>query len=96
MARRRAPARPVSELQTSGPRLVRQAQRDGAVALTRYGKTVAYLISPAVRQRHEQLDQAANRALWAIDIKRGLRDLEQGDVTEWDEVYAALGRELAQ
>lgn len=91
-----AVAHPVSELQTSAPDLVRQAQRRGAVPLTRYGKTVAYLVSPETRRRQEELEQAADRALWAIDIARGMRDLEQGDVTEWDEVYEALARELAR
>ncbi len=89
-------ARPVSELQTSAPELVRRAQRRGAVPLTRYGKTVAYLVSPELRRRQEELEQAANRALWAIDIARGMHDLEQGDVMEWDEVYETLARELSQ
>jgi antitoxin (DNA-binding transcriptional repressor) of toxin-antitoxin stability system len=89
-------ARPVSELQTSAPELVRRAQRKGAVPLTRYGKTVAYLVSPESRRRQEELELAANRALWAIDIARGMRDLEQGDVMEWDEVYETLARELSQ
>ena len=91
-----APGRPVSELQTSGPSLVRQARRKGALALTRYGKIVAFLVSPEMHQRQEDLEQAANRALWAIDIQRGLHDLEAGDVTEWDKVYGALERELAK
>lgn len=96
MAREASAAHPVSELQTSGPDLVRRAQRKGAVPLTRYGKTVAYIVSPETRRRQEDLELAANRALWAIDIARGLRDLERGDVTEWDEVYEALARELAR
>lgn len=91
-----AVAHPVSELQTSAPDLVRQAQRQGAVPLTRYGKTVAFLVSPQTRRRQEELERAANRALWAIDIARGMRDLEQGDVAEWDEVYESLERELAE
>ncbi|MBI2323455.1 MAG: hypothetical protein HYU87_00605 [Chloroflexi bacterium] len=91
-----AVAHPVSELQTSAPELVRQARRKGAVPLTRYGKTVAFLVSPETRRRQEDLEQAANRALWAIDIARGMHDLQRGDVTEWDEVYAGLERELAQ
>lgn len=91
-----AVAHPVSELQTSAPDLVRQAQRKGAVPLTRYGKTVAFLVSPETRRRQEELETAADRALWAIDVARGMRDLEQGDVAEWDEVYAALERELAE
>lgn len=94
--RETAVAHPVSQLQTSAPDLVRQAQRNGFVPLTRYGKTVAYLVSPDTRRRQEELEQAANRALWAIDIARGMRDLERGDVTEWDEVYAALERELTR
>lgn len=86
---------PVSRLQTSGPDLVRQAARKGAVALTRYGKTVAYLVSPGTRERQQELEEAANRALWAIDIERGLEDLKRGDVSEWDKVYDALKHELA-
>ncbi len=87
-------AHPVSELQTSAPDLVRQARRRGVVPITRYGKTVAFLVSPQTRRRQEELERAANRALWAIDVARGMRDLEEGDVVEWDEVYAALEREL--
>lgn len=89
-------ARPVSELQTSGPSLVRQAKRNGALALTRYGKTVAFLVSPEVHHRQEELEQAANRALWALDIQRGLQDLEAGDVVEWNEMYGTLDRELTK
>src|SRR6266542_4380524 len=89
-------AHPVSELQTRAPDLVRHAQRKGAVPLTRYGKTVAYLVSPETHRRQAELQEAANRALWAIDIARGMRDLERGDVTEWDEVYEALARELGR
>ena len=91
-----AASRPVSELQTRAPDLVREAQRAGTVPLTRYGKTVAYLVSPETRRRQEDLEQAANRALWAIDIARGMRDLEHGDVSDWDEVYEALARELGR
>lgn len=96
MAAKDRAAHPVSELQTRGPDLVRQARRRGAVPLTRYGKTIAYLVSPETRARQEELEQAANRALWAIDIARGLDDLERGDVSEWDEVYETLARELAR
>ena len=96
MTRDAAAPHPVSELQTSAPELVRQAHRKGAVPLTRYGKTIAYLVSPETRRRQEELERAANRALWAIDIARGMGDLKRGDVREWDEVYEALARELAR
>lgn len=73
-----APGRPVSKLQTSVPSLERQARPKGALAFTCYGKTVAFLVSPEMHKRQEDLEQAANRALWAIDIQRGLHDLEAG------------------
>lgn len=94
MSRAAARSRPVSELQTRGPSLIREAQKNGSLALTRYGQTVAYLISPSTRERQEELERAANRAIWAIDLHRAMRDLRLGAVREWDEIYAELRSEL--
>lgn len=94
MTRAAARSRPVSELQTRGPSLLREARKNGSLALTRYGKTVAYLISPDTRDRQEELERAADRAIWAIDLQRAMRDLKRGAVMDWDEIYAELRREL--
>lgn len=87
-------SRRISELQSAAPEVVGEAQRNGVVEITRYGHAVAYLISPEQRRRQEELEEAANRALWAIGIERALRDLREGRVVSWDEAAADLRREL--
>jgi len=42
----------ISELQAQAPRLVREAERQGAVTIARHGRTVAFLIS---RERMEAI-----------------------------------------
>lgn len=79
--------RQVSELQSNGADIVAQA-KDHPVELRRYSETVAYVISPAQHQRARQLEEAAQRALWAFAIQRGLQSLEEGRVTVWDEAAA--------
>lgn len=36
------------------------------------------------------LDEAAQRAIWAIDIERGLGALREGRTVPWDEAIARL------
>ena len=42
----------ISQLQAQAPRLVREAEKEGAVTIARYGKTVAFLVS---RERMEAI-----------------------------------------
>ena len=42
----------ISELQAQAPRLVREAEKQGAVTIARHGRTVAFLIS---RERMEAI-----------------------------------------
>ena len=79
--------RQVSELQSRGSAIVAEAKKH-PVELRRYSETVAYLVSPEQHQRSTQLEEAAQRALWAFSIQRGLRSLEEGRVTEWDAATA--------
>lgn len=76
--------RQVSELQSSGAEIVAEAkERD--VELRRYGETVAYVVSPESHARAKQLEEAEQRAYWGFVIARGLKSLEKGRVTVWDE-----------
>lgn len=85
--------RQVSELQSSGADIVAEAKKH-PVELRRYSETVAYLVSPEQHERYKQLEEAARRALWAFAIARGLKSLEEGRVTPWDEATAARLREM--
>lgn len=80
--------RQVSDLQSKGPDIVAEAKKH-PVELRRYSETVAYVISPEQHKRSRELDEAAQRALWAFAIQRGLTSLEEGRVTVWDEATAA-------
>ncbi len=75
--------RQVSELQSKGPDIVAEAKKH-PVELRRYGDTVAFVISPQQHKRLTELEGAAQRALWAFAIQRGMRSLEEGRVIEWD------------
>lgn len=79
--------RQVSELQSRGPDIVAEAKKR-PVELRRYSKTVAYVVSPERHARLRQLEEAAQRALWGFLIARGLKSLEEGRVTVWDEETA--------
>lgn len=76
--------RQVSELQSNGAEIVAEA-KEHPIELRRYGETVAYVISPDRHARLQQLEEAAQRAYWGFVIARGLKSLEEGRVTEWDE-----------
>lgn len=45
-------------------------------------------VPPADASRLQQLEEAAQRALWGFVIARGLKSLEEGRVTVWDEATA--------
>ncbi len=82
--------RSISELQRDAPEIVREASERGEVEITRYGETVAYVISPSERSRREKMDAAAERAIWAIDFQRAMKDLKEGAVIDWEEVITRL------
>jgi prevent-host-death family protein len=88
--RGRAKARPISELQRDAPEIVREASERGEVAITRYGETVAYVISPEERERAQEIERALDRAIWAIDLKRAMEALKAGDVVDWEDAAAEL------
>ena len=85
--------RQVSDLQSKGPAIVAEARKH-PVELRRYSETVAYVVSPEQHKRSRQLEEAAQRALWAFAIQRGLKSLEEGRVTAWDEAAAARLRAM--
>jgi prevent-host-death family protein len=79
----------VSELQDHAAELIRDAS-EGPVGITRYGRLVAALISPDDLASFQELQRAAERALWALDVKRAADDLSSGDIEEWDDVVKQL------
>lgn len=85
--------RQVSELQSRGADIVAEAQKH-PVELRRYSETVAYVLSPEQLERYRQLEEAAQRAYWGFVIARGLRSLEEGRVTVWDEATEARLRAM--
>lgn len=76
--------RQVSDLQSRGADIVAEARKH-PVELRRYSETVAYVVSPERHARLQQLEEAAQRALWGFVIARGLKSLEEGRVVTWDE-----------
>ncbi len=79
--------RQVSDLQSSGADIVAEAKRH-PVELRRYSETVAFVVSPERHARLQQLEEAAQRALWGFLIARGLKSLDEGRVNTWDEATA--------
>ncbi len=79
--------RQVSELQSKGPEIVAEVKQH-AVELRRYGDTVAFVISPEQHRKFTQLEEAAQRALWAFGIQRGMKSLEEGRVISWNAAAA--------
>ena len=76
--------RQVSDLQSRGAEIVAEVKKH-PVELRRYSETVAFVVSPEAHARLRQLEEAAQRAYWGFIIARGLRSLEEGRVTTWDE-----------
>jgi PHD/YefM family antitoxin component YafN of YafNO toxin-antitoxin module len=79
----------VSELQDRAPQLIREAN-EAPIGITRYGRMVAALISPEDLSSFQELELAAERALWALDADRAAQDLARGTVEDWDDVVADL------
>lgn len=85
----KARVRQMSELQTDAAGVVAETAQ-GAVEIRRYSEPVAYLESVEQHREHIALDDALNRAIWAVDLARALRDVDEGKLKEWDEVAAVL------
>ena len=83
------PVHAISELQDRAPQLVREAS-EAPVGITRYGRLVAALISPDDLALFQELEDAAERALWLLDAERASRDLSSGAVEDWDKTVAKL------
>lgn len=83
-------SRSISELQRDAPGVVREATKRGEVEITRYGETMAYVVSPHERDRLREAEHALNRAIWAIDLKRAMEDWKAGNVVEWAEFEKEL------
>lgn len=83
-------SRSISELQREAPEIVREAGEQDEVEITRYGEPVAYIVSPRARQRAQELDRAADRAVWSIDFQRAMKAAEEGRILDWDEAAKRL------
>jgi len=83
-------ARQMSDLHRDAPAVVREASERGEVEIRRYGKAVAYVVSPQERRRAQWLERVVTRAVVAEQYRRAWEDLEAGNVVEGDEVEAML------
>lgn len=81
--------RQMNELQTDAAGVVAQAE-DGPVEIRRYSEPVAYIESVEQHREHQELDAALNRAIWALDVARALRNVSEGKFKRWGEVAAML------
>lgn len=81
--------RQISELQSDAAGVVAQTER-GPIEIRRYSEPVAYLESVDQHREHQELDAALDRAIWALDVARALRNVEEGRVKRWAEVAAML------
>lgn len=82
--------RPIRDLHRDAPGVVREAIEQGEVEITRYGQPVAYVISPTERRRRQALEDAAERAISAMDWERAMKAAEEGRVVDWEDVVARL------
>lgn len=81
--------RQISELQADAAGVVAETER-GAVEIRRYSEPVAYLESVAQHREHQELDAALDRAIWALDLAKALRNVTEGRFKRWAEVAAML------
>lgn len=82
-------SRQISELQSDAPGVVAQAQQ-GPIEVRRYSKPVAYLESVIQHREHQELDAALDRAIWALDLARAMRNVQEGTYDRWEQVAATL------
>ena len=88
-AARAARYRQISELRSNAAGVVAQA-RHGPVEIRRYNEPVAYLESVDEHRKHQQLDAAFNRAVWALDLARAIGNVAEGNFTRWETVATTL------
>ncbi len=81
--------RRISELQSDARGVVAEAEH-GPVEIRRYGKPVAYVESVEQHREHEDLDAALDRAIWALDLERALRNVSERRYKRWREVAVKL------
>ena len=81
--------RQMGDLQTDAAGVVAQAE-GSPVEIRRYSEPVAYVESVEQHREHQELDAALNRAIWALDGARALRNVSEGKVKRWGEVAAML------
>lgn len=85
----RVQVRQMSELQTDAAGVVARAGK-GPVEIRRYREAVAYVESVEQHREHEELDAALDRAIWALDIARAMRNVRDGRVKRLSQVAAML------
>lgn len=90
------PTRSITDLQRDAPGVVREAGERGEVEITRYGETMAYVISPEEHERLRRFRRAWERLDVALQYKRAMEDWEAGRVVPWEEVEAELDRIVDQ
>lgn len=66
----------LSELQEQAPKVIRRAEKDGSVAVSRRGRTVAFLVS---RERMEAILETLE-ILADAKLMKSIRDYESGKV----------------
>ena len=66
----------ISELQDQAPQVVKQAERNGSVAVCRHGRTVAFVVS---RERMEAILETLE-IMADKDAMKAIRDFESGRV----------------
>lgn len=79
----------MSDLQTDASSVVAEAER-GSIEIRRYSQPVAYIESVEQHRENVELRSALNRAIWAVDLARALRNVREGKFREWDEAAALL------
>lgn len=82
-------SRQISELQADAAGVVAQAEQ-GPIEIRRYRQAIAYLESVDQHREHRELDEALNRAIWALDLARAMRNVKQGDFKRWERVATKL------
>lgn len=82
-------SRQVSELQKAAPEIFADAAT-GAVEIRRYQAAIGYIESVEDHREHEALTAAFRRAIWALDLRQALADVQEGTSEPWDRVAARL------
>ena len=81
---------PAADAKTNFGALLDKAQRE-PVTISKNGRAVAVIMSAAAFEEQQRLKLDLLRQ----EVRRGLEDLERGEVVSAAEAFAALDRELA-